>query len=598
MARARRRWIVAETDGDLCREIGAGAGCSPLLAALLLRRGVRDPQEAAAFLAPSLHRLSDPFLLPDMERAVARIEGALRSKERIAIFGDYDVDGVASTCLLLDFFRLIDYPVEYRLPHRLSEGYGLRLETVEDFASKGVELLITVDNGSSSRGPIARARELGIDVVVTDHHEPSADPPEPAAFVNPRLDSKEHPARDLAGVGVAFKLVWALSQRLSRSKKLSPEFRSFLVDSLAFVALGTIADVVPLHGENRILARFGLLSLASSKKPGIRRLVAAALASGRNGRSSATARRALEARHVGFRLAPRLNAVGRLGRADQAIELLLTESDERAEELLIEIEAENERRREIEAEIHAGARARVLDEVDLARDRAIVLGDPSWHPGVIGIVCARLTDEFYRPTLLFALDGSRSRGSARSIPPVHITDALGRCRHLLRGFGGHAMAAGAEIEAERLGDLRRALLASIDVPVEELEPEIEADCRVELDAVTDGFLEEIDKLAPYGHGNPEPLLVADGLELAGEPRLLGRDGRHLSFWVRNGNRALRAVAFGQAEWYEQLRGRRGERLSLLFKVSRNTWQGESSVELDVREIRSSDAPGLGGTGGS
>ncbi|HLU50342.1 MAG TPA: single-stranded-DNA-specific exonuclease RecJ [Planctomycetota bacterium] len=580
--RRGKRWVVPEIDLGLCERIQRSIACSPVVAALLVRRGVGEPDEAAAFLAPSLHDLSDPFLLPDMDRAVARIEEGLRRRERIAIFGDYDVDGIASTALLVSFFRQIDCPVDYRLPHRLSEGYGLREATVEELARDGIELLITVDNGSSSVGPIARARELGIDVVVTDHHEPPGELPSPVALVNPRLDEKSGVCRDLAGVGVTFKLVWALCQRLSKSKKLSPEFRQFLVDSLAFVALGTIADVVPLHGENRILARYGLTALGNSKRTGIRRLLDLALSSTR---TNGAGRPEIESSHVGFRIAPRLNAVGRLGRADQGIELLLTDDPERADELCEAIETENQRRREIESAIHSQARERVLEEVDLSKARAIVLGDPEWHPGVIGIVAARIMDEFYRPTLLFALENGRARGSARSIPPVHITDALGRCRDVLLGFGGHAMAAGAEIEPRRIGELRDALQRSIEVPVETLEPEIEADGRVVLDEITADLFADVAKLAPHGHGNPEPLLVAEGVKLVGEPRLLGQDGRHIAFHVRQGERVLRAVAFGKGEWFDDLRGGRGLRLSLLFRVRKNVWQGRTTIELDVQDMK-------------
>jgi len=543
-----------------------------------VRRGVHDAEEAARFLAPKLTYLSDPDELPQMDTAVARIEQSIRLKEKIVIFGDYDVDGISSTCLLLDFFRLIGFPVEYRLPHRLNEGYGLREHTVREFGDKGVDLLITVDNGSSSREEIRLADELGIDVVVTDHHMPSKDLPEPVALVNPWVEPDATSFREFAGVGVTFKLVWGLCQRLSRAKKLSEEFREFLLDSLALVALGTISDVVPLRGENRVLVKFGLIALRNSRRPGIRKLVEAAL---RTGRGGGTRSDAVEARDVGFGLGPRLNAAGRLGCADQAIRLLTTESEETAAELLDVLERENQRRRAIEAEIHADARGRVLEE-GLGREKAIVLGDPSWHPGVIGIVASRLVEEFFRPTVLVAL-GERCRGSVRSIPGVHITDALSRCGECLLSFGGHAVAAGLEIEASQLGTLRRMLNETIDLPIEEMVPEIEVDLRVDLSKVTGGFLDELSRLAPHGAGNPEPLLAAGDLEVVGQPRLMGAKGQHLSFFVRAQGRAFRAVAFGKGNYYDKIRTN-DSRVSLLFRPTWNSWQGRREIELNVREL--------------
>ena len=572
-----KRWIVPDVDRELQARLSRAAPCSEILAALLLRRGVRTAEEARRFLAPRLTYLEDPEELPDMEMAVARIESAVRDGERILIFGDYDVDGISSTCLLLDFFRLIDYPVDYRLPHRLSEGYGLRGDTVREFAEKGIQLVVTVDNGSSSKEEIALASELGIDVVVTDHHHPSAELPGAVALVNPRLASEGDCFRHYAGVGVTFKLVWGLCQRFSRAKKLSDEFREFLLDSLALVALGTIADVVPLRGENRILARFGLRYLEKSRRPGIRRLVDAAL--GQDGR-----RTRIESRHVGYRMGPRINAAGRMGRAELAIRLLIAKGEQEAEDLLRLLERENERRRDIERAMHSSARELVMNQVDLSTERAIVLGDPSWHPGVMGIVASRLMEEFYRPTVLVALDGGHSRGSARSIPPVHITDALARCQGCLSSFGGHAMAAGIEIDAARLPELRRDLSKAIDVPVDDMVPEVEADCRIAVNEITPRLLDDLSALEPFGQGNPEPLLEARDLDVVGRPRLMGKDGKHVSFFVRDNGRAIRAVAFGKGGCHRELEAR-GAKVSLLFQPTWNTWQGRREIELNVREMQ-------------
>ena len=594
-----KRWHIPDLDADRLQDLRRHVSCTETLASILLRRGIDDVDDAARFLDPKLLDLVEPSTLPDIDLAVDRIGRAIAERERVAIFGDYDVDGLASTCLLRDFFQLLDFPVRCRLPHRLREGYGLRDETVRDFAVEGTDLLITVDNGSSARAPIELARSLGIDVVVIDHHQPSDLPPEPVALVNPWLSKDERAFRELAGVGVTFKVVWALSQHFSRAKKLSPRFRQFLLDSLALVALGTVADVVPLRGENRVLTKFGLVALRDTSRPGLRKLVELCLpATGpgsggpSNGRTVARTngganrrRPSLEARDIGFRIGPRLNAAGRLGQAEIAMRLLTTESETEADELLGVLEADNEHRRAIEAAILATARTRILADVDLSVARCLVLGDADWHPGVLGIVAARLVDEFYRPTLLFAIDGDRARGSARSIPHVHLHDAMSRCAEHFVQFGGHAFAAGAEIDPARIDSLRVALHDAIDVAPHDMVPTVEVDCRLPLDAIDATLLAELARLSPHGAGNPVPLFVASDVEIVGQPRVIGRDGQHLTFHVREpgGHAAFRAVAFGLGARVRDI-ARRGTRVSLLFEVRWNEWQGQRAIELRVLEL--------------
>jgi single-stranded-DNA-specific exonuclease len=420
-----------------------------------------------------------------------------------------------------------------------------------------------------------------MDVVITDHHQPAADLPRAVAHVNPWLGPSPSCGRELAGVGVAFKLVWALCQKLSRAKKLSPEFRQFLLESLALVALGTISDVVPLRGESRVLARHGLPALQSSRRPGIRRLVAAALGVDRS--------RKLEASHVGFRLGPRLNAAGRLGRADLAMNLLATGCEAEAARLMDTLERENRKRREIQERMQLVALERIREQVDLERDRAIVLADREWHPGVLGIVAARLAEEFYRPTLLFAIQGDRCRGSARSVAGVHICNALGDCREHLQGYGGHALAAGVECGLASLERLRQALNVAIDLAPLEMVPAIEVDCEVSLSQIGPQLLEELSRLSPFGESNPEPLLAARDLEVVGAPRLAGEGGKHLCFFVREHGVTFRAVAFGQGSLLDSI-DRRAARVSLLFQPRWNHWRGRREIELYVRELAVGDAP--------
>ena len=592
-----KNWVLADIDPELRERLSRETTCSELLADLLIRRGIADAGTASTFLDPKLLHLCEPERLPDVDTAALRIVEALRSDQTIAIFGDYDVDGMSSTCLLLDLFRQIGKPVIWRLPHRLREGYGLRNSTVDELAEQGVELLITVDNGSSSYDEIERAREHGIDAVIVDHHQPSERLPRPVAHVNPWLAEDPGGLEDLAGVGVTFKLVWAICQRFSKSKKLSAEFRQFLMDSLALVALGTIADVVPLRGENRVLVKFGLRGLRSSTRPGLRELVSTALrSSGAKRPGNLRDLPALEASDIGFRIGPRLNAVGRLGEPEVAIRLLSTEDPEEARRLMRHLEEENQRRRQIEAEITEEARRRVREEHDVERERAIVLGGEDWHPGVIGIVASRLTDEFFRPTFLFTRregpDGVPTwRGSARSIPAVHLVDTLARAREygaadVLLQFGGHAMAAGAEVAFDGLDILRAALQQAVEVAPADMVPELDVDGALSLESLGAPLLDELGRLSPHGAGNPEPIFAARDVEVVGAPRVLGKDGKHLSFHVRQrgGRAAFRAIAFGMGERFGEIR-KRGTQLEMLFRPEWNSWQGQREIQLRVRDLR-------------
>ena len=549
--------------------------CSPLLARVLRKRGIDGAEEARRFLDPKLTHLRDPFLLPDMDRAVSRIDAAIRAKEPVAIFGDYDVDGISSTCLLHEFFRYIDYPVIYRLPHRLTEGYGIRKDAVRELASQGVRVIITVDNGSSAVEEVELAASLGIDVVVTDHHLPGPRLPPAVAVVNPCRGDSAYPFQGLAGAGVAFKVLWALCQKFSKSQKLSKELQAFLLESLALVALGTISDVVPLLDENRVLAKFGLRALEKTTRPGLRRLVDDALA----GREE----RRLAASDVGYRIGPRINAAGRLGHAENAIRLLLSDDSVEAGRLASVLEDDNRKRQEIERAICEEARAAVLAGIALDRSRAIVLAGEGWHPGVIGIVAGRIAEEFHRPTVLLVIDGDRARGSARSVPGVDLCAALQECRGSLLAFGGHAMAAGLEIELSRIDELQAGLDRAIPIEPAAMVREVEVDGGVRLSDLTAAALEELAYLAPHGNGNPEPVFVLENMDVVGEPRVLGNTGRHLAFHVREDSAVRRAIAFGKGDLFSRMR--RGSRVSLLLEPRLRSWQGHSDIELNVREIR-------------
>lgn len=571
-------WRAKKFDERLCASLSNEASCSLQVSSLLLSRGIDDSEKARRFLHPKLMHLLEPEALPDIDKAAERINRAIGDDEKICIFGDYDVDGISSTCLLLNFFQLVEKEVAYRLPNRFKGGYGLNSEVIEELAEKGITLLITVDNGSSSKKEIELAAQEGMDVVICDHHQPSGDIPDPVAHINPWLSDSDDVFKDLAGVGVTFKLVWALCRHFSRAKKLSDEFRDFMCESLGLAALGTIADVVPLLGENRILAKFGLRELEKSKRPGIEKLVDAA-------RKRSGFSRALSTRDVGFGIGPRINAVGRLSDPDYALRLLMAEDRESAEELMGILEKENNKRRKIGADIFEAVCSRIEAEYDLDTEKMIVLGDPSWHPGVLGIVASRIVEKYYRPAFLFVIKDGIARGSARSIKGVHLFDALNNCGDLFERFGGHEMAAGGTIRADRLEELHYALRDFIKLEPGEMIPEIEFDCRLDLKDIDECLLAEISRLEPFGSENSEPLFATMDLKVVGSPKLMGKDGRHISFHVRQceGEPAYRAVAFNMGHLGRDII--RGASISLLYHPRTNELWGAGDIELIVKDFR-------------
>ncbi len=564
-------------DRALAGRIAEELSCSRVLGGLLVARGIDGPEAADRFLNATLHDLADPSLMPGIDAAVERIVRAIRERQRVVVFGDYDVDGLASTALFLEFFEFVGCPAECCIPRRLEEGYGLNLEAVRRLAAAGAQLIVTVDNGSSAVEEVALARSLGVDVVITDHHLLSDPAPEPLAFVNPWIPGSRYPFSELAGVGVAFKVIWAICRRLSASTKVSERFKGFMLESLALVALGTISDVVPLVGENRILARYGLRALEESTRPGLCALVDLALRDERGQRD-------LEARDVAFRIGPCINSAGRLGEADVALRALITRDPVEASQLVRRLARDNDRRRNIEREIYEEARELLLSSVDLDSDRAVVLAGEGWHPGVIGIVASRLVDEFFRPTLLISLEDGVGKGSARSIPQVQIRDVLERASDCLDNFGGHARAAGVRLEASSVDALREKMNRAIDVPPEAMVPELEIDGEYPLRDWTPDVLRDVARLAPFGEGNREPIFATRGIDVVGSPRLIGRDGAHLSFFVRQDERALRAVAFGLGDYHREIT-RSNARVSMAYRPVLGRWRNEERVELFARELR-------------
>jgi single-stranded-DNA-specific exonuclease len=547
---------------------------SPLLAQVLVGRGLTDRHTAEAFLWPKLSQLHEPDLLPDMEKAVARIRKAVGARERIVIYADYDVDGTTGAAVLVKFFEQVGCPVDTYIPHRVEEGYGLNPAAVKELLSRGMQLMITVDCGSCAAQEIAELQRDGVDVVVTDHHDLVGETPAAFALINPKVAGCRYPFRDLAGSGVAFKLAWALSQAFSEQRKVSPDFRNYLLMCLGYVALGTVADVVPLLGENRVVTRYGLTALREARNPGIPALTSVA----------GIGERRLRASDISFRLAPRLNAAGRMGHARETLELLTTNDPARACQIARTLEQQNTERKALVEQILQEAEE-VIEKEHLAALPVIVVGGSGWHVGVLGIVAARIVDAYARPCIVISQDGQAGKGSARSIPAYHITNALSECKDLLESFGGHSQAAGIELDPGNVDGLRRRLAEHAARTLGEagLLPSTDVDGEVLLAQLSAQAVRELEMLEPYGEQNREPVLVASDLVVAGEPRVMGSSGEHISFFVRQGGVSLRAVAFGQAR---HLSGRigHGTACSLAFAPTLNEFRGASDVELIVRDI--------------
>jgi single-stranded-DNA-specific exonuclease len=571
---AQVRWKIAEANTTAAKSLAQELSLSPIVAQLLVNRGLSSIDPARKFLRPSLDDLYDPESLDGVDVAVARISRAIAKGERILIYGDYDVDGMTSAALLHHLFALLSARVSFFLPRRIEEGYGVNADSLRTFKEQGIDLVITADCGIGAWQEAKLAAELGIDLIVTDHHEPEGPLPEAVAVINPKKRGSKYPFRDLAGVGVAFKLAWAVAKSFSGQKKVSPEFREFLLNAVGLVALGTIADVAPLVGENRIFAAHGLSALANTRLPGIRALMTVA---GIND--------SFTSRDVAFRLAPRLNATGRLNEPALGLELLTTESFGRAMEIARQLDEKNRERQAIERTILAAARKRILANKDFHNQRVIVLADDGWHVGVIGIVASRLAEEFYRPTVLMNLEGAVAKGSARSIPPFHIFEALKSCDNILLSYGGHAQAAGMAVEACKVEALREALEAAArQLSEDDFTPTVFLDAEIRLNEVTTSLVKQLDHLAPFGEGNPQPLFAAMNLATAGRLKRVGADGQHLAFFVKSGNAITRAIAFGWGGFAPRLENHRGS-ISVACEPQLNTYGGAQEVQLVVRDIR-------------
>ena len=569
--RVERHWVIAPTHPERDR-LAREAGVPPLLAQLLLARGVTAAAAVGPFLAPDIKALLPPDTLPGAPQAAARLAAAVRDRRPIVIYGDYDVDGVTATALLWHILRLAGADVRFYIPSRFDEGYGVNAEALESIAAEGGRVVVTVDCGITAVAEAERARALGLELIITDHHQPKEQLPAAAALVHPTaLGPSPNPY--LSGAGVALKVAWALAQELSGASRVRPDFREYLVEAMALAALGLVADVVPLVGENRILASFGLRQVARSANPG---LIALREVSGLADKEHT------DDYDVGFLLAPRLNAVGRMGHARLAVELFTRADLARAREIARTLDAQNRQRQEVERQIVKQAEALVLER-GFHREsvRGIVLASADWHPGVIGIVAARLVERFHRPTVLIALDDEAGQGSGRSVRHFPLHEALAACGDHLLSHGGHAMAAGVKLRADQVAAFTTAFQAEAArrLTAADLRPHLRLDDEVGLAALTPDVVEALQRMAPFGEGNPRPRLATTPVELVDRPRIVGRSGTHLQFSVRQEGVYRKAIAFGQGAHADELAEHR--RVRLAFEPIINDWNGQRRVELKV-----------------
>jgi single-stranded-DNA-specific exonuclease len=567
------RWEGVDCDQAATDRLATALGVAPVVARLLCQRGFSEPEQASRFLNPSLDHLHDPMALADMGIAVDRVLGAIARKERIAIHGDYDVDGVTSTVILRRALELLGADVVHFIPERLKDGYGLQAVAVERLHAEGVALIISVDCGIRGAEAARRARELGVDLIVTDHHEPDVELPPALAVINPKRRDCTYPDKYLAGVGVALKLVQALCRRAQRE--------SWLPGFIKVAAIGTLADVVPLVGENRVIAKLGLDLLSRGPhKVGLRALLDV---SGLTGKT-------IDSYHIGFMLAPRVNAAGRMSTPDIAARLLLAADETMAEEvrqLAQQLDGENIRRQEEEAEILAVARKVVLTDPEVGARSVLVVAGEGWHRGVIGIVASKLVDAFHRPAIVLSIDDGVAHGSCRSIPPFDMLGALERCAHLFIRFGGHKQAAGLTMEAARVRELRAAVneVADETLGPNDLMPRLRIDGDLTFRGITGSVAAGVSSLAPFGAGNPRPVFATRGVEIIDGPRKL--KDRHLKMALRQDGRIFRAIAWRAAERHETLAEQKG-RLDVAFSLEQNQYNGETFVELTLADLRRSE----------
>lgn len=565
-----KRWIVREQDSQRAATLARTLDVSAVVAQLLITRGYADVESARRFLNPAHEQLHDPSLMLGMTEAVSRLLRAINTGEKILVYGDYDVDGTTGTVVLRRALKLLGAQTGFHVPHRFTEGYGIQQAALEKARADGYTVVVSVDCGIRAHEPLYWARDHGLDVIVTDHHLPDEDEGSPPAYavLNPNQHGCQYPDKNLAGVGVAFKLAHALFRERGMESKVS--------GFLKMVAIGTVADVAQLTGENRAIVALGLKDLPRATNPGLRALMEVAGCG--DGQS-------MTAYDLGFRLGPRINAAGRMDAARAVVELFEAEGREEAQRLALHLDSRNRERQVAQSELVKLA----LDEWSVAETAgahvAVIAGD-NWHRGVIGIAASKIAEKLHRPCVVISLENGIGHGSARSIEAYHLLNGLTACADLFEKFGGHSHAAGLTIKRERVAELRRRLNehAAANLSDEDLQPAIHIDAELPVEMLTLALTEELKKLEPYGAGNPRPLFMTRSLRLLSEPRVMKE--KHWKLCVAgNGQRPLEAVWWNGVE---ELDGRTlapGTRIELAYTVEPNTWQGVTRLQLSVKDLK-------------
>ena len=561
------RWSLLNPNQNTVSSVKKAFRTSEVIAKVLANRNILNPNLARPFFTPNLDMLHNPYLMQDMDKAVERVLKNIKSGKPIMVFGDYDVDGTTGAAALYLAFQKFGADVTYYIPDREKEGYGLSYHGIEVAKDIGIDLIITCDCGINAFVQVDFANEQNIDLIITDHHTTDTELPKAHAILNPKRKDCEYPFKGLCGGGVAFKLITAVGNELNIPLTDYEEI-------IPLITLGIAADVVPIKDENRVLVHHGLNILKNLEKPGLKTLLELA---GLKGHVSVG--------QLVFSIAPRINAAGRLGDANRAVELLVTDDQDKARLLAKELDNENKRRQMIQQAVVDEALLKVNAEADLKNENALVLANAGWHPGVVGIVASKIKEEFNRPTIIVALENGSGKGSARSVAGFDLYEALTACKTHLDGYGGHPMAAGLTLSNQKLEDFKKAFIdfANERLTKENLQATLTLDSEMALQDITPRFMEFLDKLSPYGPGNMRPKFAIRNVEIAGVPKVIGKTGEHIRFKIKQGLKSYPAVGFGLSNKYEMLIT--GQPVDIACVVETNEWQGNTSIQMNVRDIK-------------
>ena len=561
------RWFLLNPDQNTVSSVKKAFRTSEVIARVLANRKILNPNLARPFFTPNLDMLHNPYLMQDMDKAVERVLTNINSGKPIMVFGDYDVDGTTGAAALYLAFQKFGADVTYYIPDREKEGYGLSYHGIEVAKDIGIDLIITCDCGINAFVQVDFANEQNIDIIITDHHTTDTELPKAHAILNPKREDCEYPFKGLCGGGVAFKLITAIGNELNIPLTDYEEI-------IPLITLGTAADVVPIKDENRVIVHHGLNILENLEKPGLKTLLELAGLKGH-----------ISVEQLVFSIAPRINAAGRIGDANRAVELLVTDDQDKARLLAKELDNENKRRQIIQQAVVDEALLKVNAEADLKNENALVLANAGWHPGVVGIVASKIKEEFNRPTIIIALENGSGKGSARSVAGFDLYEALTACKTHLDDYGGHPMAAGLTLSNKKLEDFKKAFInfANERLTEENLQATLTLDSEIALQDITPCFMEFLDKLSPYGPGNIRPKFAIRNAEIAGAPKVIGKTGEHIRFKIRQGLKSCSAVGFGLSNKYEMLIT--GQPVDIACVVETNEWQGNTSIQMNVRDIK-------------